>query len=199
MSKTFTDAVKNRRSIYGIGKETLVSDARIEEIVEFAVTNSPSAFNSQSGRVVILLNAEHDALWDITTEALREISSKEDFSATEQKMGAFKNGYGTILFFEDEAVVKGLQESFPSYQEKFPDYSLQSSGMLQFVVWTALEAEGYGASLQHYNPIIDDEVKAKWNLPKSWNLISQMPFGNVLQAAGEKEVSSLEERIKVFK
>ena len=30
--------------------------------------------------------------------------------------------------------------------------------MLQLVVWTALEAEGLGATLQHYNPLIDDEV-----------------------------------------
>lgn len=26
--------------------------------------------------------------------------------------------------------------------------------MIQFAVWTALETEGLGASLQHYNPII---------------------------------------------
>jgi hypothetical protein len=29
-----------------------------------------------------------------------------DFSGTQQKMDSFKAGYGTVLFFEDEAVVK---------------------------------------------------------------------------------------------
>lgn len=49
--------------------------------------------------------------------------------------------------------------------------------MLQLFVWTALENEGLDASLQHYNPIIDEEVKKQWNIPESWKLIVQMPFG----------------------
>lgn len=199
MNKPFEETVKNRRSIYSIGKERVISDDRIQEIVEFAITNAPSAYNSQSARVVILLNQEHEAVWDITEDALRKVSSKSDFTATEKKMSAFRNGYGTILFFEDENIVKNLQERFPSYHEKFPDYSLQSSGMLQYIIWTALESEGLGASLQHYNPIIDDEIKDKWKLPENWSLIAQMPLGNVLHKAGNKEVQLLEERIKTFK
>lgn len=71
--------------------------------------------------------------------------------------------------------------------------------MLQYVIWTALEIEGLGANLQHYNPIIDDEVKQEWNVPSNWKLIAQMPFGKKVAEAGDKDFMPLEERIKVFK
>lgn len=42
--------------------------------------------------------------------------------------------------------------------------------MTQFAIWTALEAEGLGANLQHYNPIVDQKVTATWDVPASWEL-----------------------------
>ncbi|MDC4736251.1 nitroreductase, partial [Acinetobacter baumannii] len=53
--------------------------------------------------------------------------------------------------------------------------------------------------LQHYNPLIDDAVKAEWNIPASWNLRAQMPFGNIVQEAGEKEFIDDADRFRVFK
>ncbi|MBS4200868.1 nitroreductase family protein [Bacillus sp. FJAT-49732] len=197
--KTFYTAVENRRSIYGISKETVISDERIEEIVAYAIKHAPTSFNSQSGRAVILLGENHDKLWNITEAALRELVPSENFKPTEEKMAGFRNGYGTILFFEDQTVVRALQEKFPTYAEKMPEYSLQSSGMLQYIVWTALEVEGYGASLQHYNPIIDEAVQKIWDIPENWKLISQMPFGKPTAGAREKQYNSIEERMKVFK
>jgi Predicted oxidoreductase related to nitroreductase len=37
--------------------------------------------------------------------------------------GSFLAGYGTVLFFEDMSVVKGLQGNMPSYSEKFAQWS----------------------------------------------------------------------------
>ncbi len=62
MSKDFYSAVQDRRSIYGIIKETVVSDERITEIVRYAVKHAPSAFNSQSGRAVLLLGEHNNKL-----------------------------------------------------------------------------------------------------------------------------------------
>ena len=92
-----------------------------------------------------------------------------------------------------------LQRNFPLYADNFPLWSLQSSGMLQYMVWAALENEGAGASLQHYNPLIDDAVAAEWKLPASWKLISQMPVGSREAPAGEKTFEPIEKRVKVFK
>ncbi|MED3785933.1 nitroreductase family protein [Peribacillus frigoritolerans] len=199
MTKDFYTAIKERRSYYGINKEVQVSDEKIKEIVEFAVKHTPSAFNSQSSRLVVLTGSAHDKLWDITTQALRKAVGEGDFSGTQQKMDSFKAGYGSILFFEDESVVKSLQEQFATYADNFPIWSQQTSGMHQLVVWTALEAEGLGATLQHYNPLIDDEVKNEWNVPSNWKLIAQMPFGNPTAQPGDKEFKPLEDRIKFYK
>ncbi len=199
VGKDFYEAIKNRRSIYAIDKNVKISEEKIEEIINFAVKHTPSSFNSQSARVVVLFGEQHDKVWNITRETLRKIVPAENFSDTDQKMNLFGSGYGTVLFFEDQEVIEGLQKQFASYSENLPVWSNQSSGMLQHVIWTALELEGLGATLQHYNPLIDDEVKAAWNIPSSWKLIAQMPFGNPVAPAGEKEFQPLTERVKVFK
>ncbi|MGF7032482.1 putative oxidoreductase (fatty acid repression mutant protein) [Paenibacillus mucilaginosus] len=193
----FLSAVRSRRTIYGISKDIQVSEERVQEIVREAVKHTPSAFNSQSARVLVLFGEQHDKLWDLTTEILRAIVPADKFESTQQRMGGFRAGYGTILYFEDQAAVEALQAQFPSYAERFPTWSQQSSGMLQYVIWTALELEGLGASLQHYNPLIDEKVRAEWSIPDTWQLIAQMPFGHPTAPPGDKEFKPLEERIKV--
>ncbi|MEC0370457.1 nitroreductase family protein [Paenibacillus chibensis] len=199
MSDEFFSALKGRRSIYAISKNVSVSDDKIQEIVNEAVKHTPSAFNSQSARVVVLLGEQHDKFWNLTEGTLKAVVPAENFQSTADKMAGFRSGYGTVLFFEDNAVIEGLQSQFELYKDNFPIWSQQSSGMLQLVIWTALEAEGLGASLQHYNPLIDQKVANEWNLPASWRLMAQMPFGNVEAPAGEKQFQPLEDRIKVFK
>lgn len=199
MSKDFYTALKARRSIYSISKEQIVSNEKIQEVIEAAVQHTPSAFNSQSGRVLLLLGEQHDKLWDITKEALRKIVPENAFAPTEEKINSFKSGYGTVLFFEDETIIKDLQRQFPLYKDNFPTFSHHSSGMLQYVVWTGLEAEGLGASLQHYGNLIEEQVLQEWNVPSTWKLIAQLPFGKPTAEPGVKEFKPLEERIKVFK
>lgn len=199
MSKDFYTAIKDRRSFYQISNEAVVSEERIEEVINYAVKYSPYAFNSQSGRVVVLFGDHHHALWDITKETLRKVVPADNFSSTEEKIASFASGYGTVLFFEDQKIVEGLQKDMELYADKFPIWSDQASGILQFVVWTTLEIEGLGASLQHYNPLIDEEVKKKWDIPTNWELKAQMPFGKPAADAGEKDFQPLEERVKFFK
>lgn len=197
---SFWDAVKNRRTYYSLSKEPVVAAERILEIVSEAVKHAPSAFNSQSARVVVLLGEHHDRLWDIVKAELKKIVPATQFSATEDKINnAFRSGYGSILFFEDMQVIERLQQQFPTYRDAFLTFSNHSAGMLQFIVWTALEQEGLGASLQHYNPVIDDAVKAEWHIPDSWKLLAQMPFGKPVSQPGAKEFQPLAERIKIYK
>jgi uncharacterized protein len=199
MVKNFYEAIKDRRSIYGISKEAVSSDDKIQEVVEYAVKHTPSAFNSQSARVVVLLGEQHDKLWNITKETLRKIVPEGAFSSTKEKMNAFQAGYGTVLFFEDQDVIEQLEQNFALYKENFKVWSEQSTGMLQLVVWTSLELEGYGATLQHYNPLIDEEVKKEWDVPATWKLTAQMPFGKPTISPNEKEFQPIETRVKVHK
>lgn len=126
MDQALYEAVKNRRSVYAISKETILPDEELLDIVRHAVTYAPTAFNSQGNRVVVLLGGEHDRLWNITKEILRKIVPPESFAPTEQKIDSFHNGYGTILYFEDISAVKGLQDQFPAYAQNFPDWSRQA-------------------------------------------------------------------------
>ncbi|WP_379133561.1 nitroreductase family protein [Paenibacillus sp. sgz500958] len=198
MAKSFFDAVKSRRSIYAISKQSPISDSQIQEIVEEAVLHSPTSFNSQTSRAVVLFAENHDKLWEITKDTLRKIVPADQFEGTAQKLDSFKSGYGTVLFFEDQAGVKQLQENFALYADNFPIWSNQSSGILQFIVWTAFADAGLGASLQHYNPLIDDEVKQSFGIAAEWKLIAQMPFGAIEAAPGPKEYKPIEERVKVL-
>ncbi len=200
MNKVFWDSIQTRRSFYAITSESLISDQAIENIVKEAVKHTPSPFNSCSSRVLLLLCDQHKKFWEIVKEEVKKVAPVEAFAATEEKINnSFAAGYGTVLFFEEMKVIKGLQEQFPLYKDNFPIWSDHSGGMLQFVVWTALELEGFGASLQHYNPLIDARIKKEWNAPDSWRLLAQMPFGKPLAQPGAKEFGPLNERVKVYK
>ena len=71
--------------------------------------------------------------------------------------------------------------------------------MHQLAVWTMLEEVGFGASLQHYNPLIDAEVASTWGISPKWKLMAEMPFGKPTAAPGEKEFQPLEKRLLVFR
>lgn len=199
MINSFRDALEHRRSYYAISNSSPVSDDVIEDIVKFAIRNVPSAFNSQSSRAVVLFAGNHTKLWNIVMTSLEKIVSAEAFENTRVKIDSFAAGYATVLFFEDQSVVESLQASYPLYAANFPIWSEQSSAMNQLSVWTMLEQQGLGASLQHYNSLIDESVRQEWNLPKQWKLIAQMPMGLPVALPQEKSFLPIEDRVKVFK
>jgi predicted oxidoreductase (fatty acid repression mutant protein) len=199
MAVDFGTAIKMRRTVYGLGNGSTLSDGEIEKLLGDALLHSPSAFNSQSGRIVLLLGKNHEEFWAATKEILRPLSPPAAFGKTEEKMAAFGAAHGTVLFFEDQAVVSGLQEKFPLYKDNFPIWSGNSTGMLQFVVWTSLATAGMGASLQHYNPLVDEWVRKKTGAPVTWKLTAEMPFGLPLAEPGPKDFLPLEGRLKVLR
>ncbi|PCH35754.1 Nitroreductase [Wolfiporia cocos MD-104 SS10] len=197
-SARFLDALKTRRTYYNITPKSPIPDERIEEIVKEVVLHTPSSFNSQSSRAVVLLKKEHEKLWDIVAEVLKPVVPEAQWPTTEKKLQGFKSGYGSVLFFEDQESVRKLQEQFPLYQDAFPGFAQHTNGMIQLATWTALELEGFGASLQHYNPLIDLKVKEQWNIPASWDLIAEMPFGVPGAPAGDKTFAPIEDRVKSY-
>ncbi|MDR2918836.1 MAG: nitroreductase family protein [Tannerella sp.] len=197
--KEIKNAIEKRRSCYNISAKSPISDSELKELIDFAVLHVPSVFNSQSTRTVLLLNSHHKKLWEIVKAELQKLTTPEAFENTKAKIdGAFEAGYGTILFYEDQRTVRGLQEQFPSYQANFPVWSEHTSAMHQLAVWLLLEDAGFGASLQHYNPLIDAAVAKTWNIPAEWKLVAEMPFGTPTAEFGQKEFDSLEERSLIF-
>lgn len=195
---SFLDKIKERRSIYAIGKNVALEQYQIEDIIKDAVKHSPSSFNSQSSRVVILFGESHHQFWNIVRETLRKIVPADAFEGTNAKIDSFAAGFGTALFYEDQNVIKGLQEQFAAYADNFPVWSEHSSAIAQFATWTALADHNIGASLQHYNPIIDEEVAQTFDVPANWKLRAQLVFGSIEAPAGEKTFMNDEERFKTF-
>lgn len=199
MSYQFWEAVKSRHSIYSLSNEEIVSRGRVKELVEDTLNYVPSSFNSQSTRIVLLFGNEHRAFWNIALDALKKVTPPEQFSSTEAKVNnSFASGYGTVLFFEDATVVDNLCNAFPLYADKFPVWSQHTNAMHQFALWAALEAEGLGASLQHYHPLIDDATRERFHIPETWKFVAQMPFGKPLEKGEQKEKQSIGERLKIF-
>lgn len=201
MSKlqTLKQVAETRRSIYGLNDQLPVAKEEIIKVVEHAILHTPSSFNSQSSRIIVLFGAEHQKLWQITEDTLRKIVNDEErFAPTQQKINGFKAGAGTILFFEDQSVVKALQEKAPLYADNFPSWSDHTSGMHQYVLWTSLASLNIGANLQHYNPVIDEQVASTWGVDADWSLVAQMVFGGIAQPAGDKTFEPIEKRLKVF-
>lgn len=193
------NTMESRRSHYELSNESPISDKQIKELIDHAVLHVPSAFNSQTTRIVLLLNDHHKKLWAIVESELRKIVSEEAFKKTKDKIDrSFSSGHGTILFYEDQSVVEALQKQFPLYRSNFPVWSEHTSAMHQYTIWMLLEKEGFGASLQHYNPIIDKEVAKEWNISPEWKLIAQMPFGIAKDKPGEKEFQPLTPRSIMF-
>lgn len=198
MENCVLTAFEKRRSVYGLGKDVTVQKSDLTTLFERLVKTAPSAFNSQSARVVALYETAHQKLWQIVLDSLQKIVPAEKFEPTSKKIESFAKAYGTVLFFEDMNTVQKMQKDFPAYAQNFESWSLESNGMLQMMFWSALAAQNIGASLQHYNPIIDQEVSKTWNLPAEWKLLAQMPFGSISQEPSDKTFLPIEDRFKVF-
>ena len=192
---TLQQAFDERRSIYALGNELPVEPQAIVNMAERVLLHS---FNSQSSRLVVLFGAEHQKLWDIAEKKLLEAVGDGDFSGTKQKLDGFRAAAGTVLFYEDNKVVKSLQEQFALYADKFPVWAQQTSAMHQYAMWTELRTLNVGANLQHYNPLVDEDAAKAFAIPDSWELVAQMPFGNIVEPAGEKAYQPVSERMKVL-
>ena len=197
--ETLQTIAETRRSIYMLNDQLPVSKDEVVKLVEHAMVHTPSAFNSQSSRLVVLFGEDHQKLWQITEDLLRAmVNDDEKFKSTADKMAMFKAGAGTILYFEDQSVIKGLQEQFPLYAHNFPVWAEHTSAMHQYAIWNALAALNIGANLQHYNGVIDEKVAETWNIDSNWKLIAQMVFGGIAAPAGEKTFEPIEKRLKVY-
>ena len=198
MKHEFLDLIKQRRSRYDLTHKSTLPKEEIIKLVQESVKHTPSPFNSQGTRVLILCGARHQQFWDIAKHELAQIIPPEKFAPTAEKLATFSAAHGTLLFFEDWSVVESLQVQFPAYKDNFPLWAYQANAMTEFAVWTALAENGMGASLQHYNPLVDLEVHRQFHVPLDWKLIAQMPFGVCLhKEPPQKDFLPIDKRVQV--
>ena len=186
------ELLKRRRSYYEIDDNINIDIEDIEKAVKDVLYYVPDAVNMQSQRAVVVAGDFHKKLWD-------NIHDEFEGKLSREKADSFKNGPGTILFFYDDEVVDKYRKKYEKYADQFESWALQSLGMAQINVWTTLRELGLGASLQHYNPVIDKMVKEMFDIPDDWILVSQMVYGNILEEPDKKEKLGINKRVKVFK
>lgn len=198
-STAFVQALARRHSIYAIGRDLPCSPKDVVKLVTDAARHVPSSFNSQSCRLVILFNEDHKNFWESVKSAIRQVSNDEQYAASEAKVNnCFLAGAGTVLFYLDRQVVENLQKQMPLYAKNFPSFALQTSAMTQYAVWTTLSEAKIGATLQHYNELIEGKTREMFQVPEKWQLVAQMPFGSIKEPGHEKTTIPDKSRIMVL-
>lgn len=180
MQHDILELFAKRHSFYELNNHISLSDKEIEQLIQKTLQLYPSPFNSQSARIVLLLKDNHLKLWDIVLQKLSILTPENKLPALSEKISKFSHAYGTILFYIDKNVVQSLKDKFPLYAENFSNWSYQANAILQFMIWTTLADTSIGANLQHYNPVIDNDIKVAFDIPDNWELVAQMPFGGIV-------------------
>ena len=200
MKTQLLDLMEQRCTIYALGDNVSQTPDEISSVIEGAVKQSPTSFNNQSIRAAVLFGKNSDKVWDIVEKRLEsEVPNADAYKKTQEKIASFRAGFGTVLYFIDTNVIAQNEKDFALYADNFRVWAEQGLGGAQQSVWTALAENGIGASLQHYNPLIDVEIRNAFNIPENWELRAQMPFGSIEAVAGDKDFMSDDDRFLVIK
>ncbi|ANZ57759.1 nitroreductase [Fructilactobacillus lindneri] len=201
MDTQLLDLMKKRRTIYALGKNVSIPQDELYKYIKEVVKYTPSAFNSQPVRAVVLFNEQHDKLWDMVSDALQDNIAPDAFLRTKAKISTFKNAFGSVLFYTDMDVVKAYADNpkLATYQYQEYNWSEEAQGNAQFAVWTGLEENGLGVNIQHYDPLIDPLVNSEFKIPASWQLRAEMNFGSIENPAGDKDFMDDAKRFKLYK
>lgn len=189
--QNYIEIIKKRRSYYNLSEDVDLSNEEIKYLVEDVMNTTPSHMNSQTTRIVLLFDEKSKEFWTKVNETF-------DNKIKEEKFHGFYHAKGTALFFIDTDEIKKQEKDIPSYKEYFETWGHHSLAMLQLNLWQAFRDEGIGASNQHYNPVIDSWVKDLYELPDSWELTAEMPFGKIEEEPEKKDKKPIEEILKVI-
>lgn len=195
---TFVQLVTKRRSIYALGTNSEHSKQDIEARIREVVKQVPTAFNSQTTRLVVLFDGANEKFWNHIYDVQKEVLQGDTWDMMSGIITGAKKGVGTVLFFEDKKAV----EEMPAQGARQEAYKQNNNANAQYAIWLALAEIDLGASLQHFNvgyeQGFDKGTKEMFGLPESFEMLAQMPFGSIEQAPGEKEHIDTDVQVKVF-
>lgn len=152
----------------------------------------------QDIHAIILTGDNRKKLWNqIVHDTLQKIVPPEPFRRTEIKLQTFSKAYGAILLFRDLDAVEQMKKDYATYADEMDGWSCQDLGIAMVNIWNSLAEVNVGANIQHYNPLIDDEVKTTWDIPANYQLVGQMVFGGIVSRPGDKECKSGDELVEI--
>ena len=94
---TISDAIKGRGSLHLLSDDVEISDALVQDIVSDAILHSPTPFNCQSGRAVVLLKEEHKKFWDLAHDVAKASVAPPIFEKVfGPRIQMFRAAYGSV-------------------------------------------------------------------------------------------------------
>lgn len=97
LATAISDGFRGRRSIYSLTNESTISDERLEELITEVVKHTPSSFNSQTTRIVVLLKEENQRVWEIAREVASSTVPPELYEKLyKNRIGMSRAAYGTV-------------------------------------------------------------------------------------------------------
>lgn len=210
-------AAVQRRSVYHLKNKIPMSENTLIQLIKESVREAPTAFNEQAVRAVVLLNGHHTAFWKLLNHICHNIFSIKNFKNNYQpKIISFSHAFGTILFFTDKNVVQNYNNTINMFGlRSFINWSEQAQGNAQYLTWLVLAEHHIGASIHHYDAALDNSIetrhlkvdphalqrtiKAKLHLPNSWDLRTEMVFGEIEERPGRKGMIPDSKRFRIFK
>ncbi|SCU98997.1 LAME_0G01376g1_1 [Lachancea meyersii CBS 8951] len=187
----FLETLAARRTIYALKPElpANVELQNVRDAVQEIIKHTPTCFNSQGNRAVILTGESHKCVWDHVYKTIPiEAYKTRPLSARDEALG-------TVVFLVNDAKTKEMQEAFPAWSDLFPEFVAHSSGSAQISAWTALELLGFGAHLQHFNELVKDALP-KDTVKEEWKVQGQLVFG--LPVTGPIEKSFMENEVPLL-
>ncbi|MGP6138610.1 MULTISPECIES: nitroreductase family protein [unclassified Jeotgalibaca] len=194
----FTELAKSRRTQYAIGNNTELTKEEITARLRAVAKEVPTAFNSQTSRLVVVFGEDNEKLWGHILDVQKDVLQGEMWDMMSGVMQGAKGAVGTVLFFEDLDAVAAM----PVQGARGEAYKQNNNANLQYATWLALTELGLGASLQHMNvghaEGFDKSILEMFNLPANYEMIAQMPFGSIEGEAFPKEYIADEVRVQVI-
>jgi hypothetical protein len=134
------DAIKGRSSLHTLSDDVDIPDSRVQEIVREGILHSPTPFNCQSGRAVVLVKAEHKKFWDLAHDSAKSKVPEAVFEKVfAPRIKMFRAAYGTvsltkalnrrlfltclcvqILFYESGNAMQAVCDRMPIVKDKMP-------------------------------------------------------------------------------
>lgn len=93
----YLTAVKYRRSVYTLNDQSPASDERILEIIREIQLHTPSSYNTQPGRISLLLGDAHKRLWNLVLEVGTPLLAGAPQAVQDQLTGLWKAFGGKLL------------------------------------------------------------------------------------------------------
>jgi predicted oxidoreductase (fatty acid repression mutant protein) len=165
-----------------------VTIEQVQDIVQQLVKNTPTSFNSQTVRAVVITGDLHNKVWQSVADAIPTDAQKKRPTSIKDE------AFGSVIFFDESAALKKIQDAFPAYADYFPIFASTSNGAAQINTWALIGELGLGGHLQHYNQWVESALKGK--VPESWNVVAQLAFGIPVGEPDEK--TFIENEVKVL-